>query len=495
MVWIQNIDMKLSRFCMLFLCVYYILLIMIDITDLSQEQELFYTSIRAKRENNADALWLFKVLTKSNNLVFLTGKAWTGKSSLISDVVELARQVDNAPLVLWSTGVSALNIGWQTVHSFFSLWIDLTDYRDIQHFIRDKGNKKFKLKKSKVDILIDAPFIVIDEVSMIHSNVLDCINFMMKYYISKKTGDASLSKKPFGWKQIVFVWDLYQLPPVANTQRYEKFRGTYASEWFFDSKTFKSLQYNILELKKSYRQTDDMYFSEILDAIRHETFTDQHLSSLNKQSISTPDQDMILLSTHNYKVDDINKRRLAQLPWETHDFLSTSTWAFPNSMKKVDDALVLKKWAKVVMLCNDVEGRRVNWSLWFIKDFSDDFLKIDISWVCYNVNKHKWENKTVKISDAWKIEEDVLWTYSQYPIRLAYAITIHKSQWLTFDTCQLDISNAFSWWQAYVALSRARSLSGIKLLYGIKPQNIFFNPVVKKYMAEVFHEKLVVFTE
>ena len=466
---------------------------MIDISDLSDEQESFYKKITAKRENNADALWFFKVLTQSNNTIFLTGKAGTGKSSLISDVVELARKIDNTPLVLWSTGVSALNIWWQTVHSFFSLWIDLTDYRDIQHFIRDKGNKKFKLKKSKIDILIDAPFIVIDEVSMIHSNVLDCINFMMKYYISKKTGDPSLSKKPFGWKQIVFVWDLYQLPPVANTKRYQKFRGIYASEWFFDSKTFTSLPYDILELKKSYRQTNDVYFSEILDAIRYETFTDEHLLSLNKQSISTPDQDMILLSTHNYKVDDINEKRLSALPGEMHDFLSDSTWAFPNSMKKVDDRLLLKKWAKVVMLCNDVEGRWVNGSLWFIQDLSEDFLKITIWWVCYTVNKHRWENKTVKISDAWKIEEDVLWTYSQYPIRLAYAITIHKSQWLTFDSCQLDISQTFSWWQAYVALSRAKSLDGIRLLHGIKPKNIFFNPVVKKYMAEVFAEKLVVF--
>lgn len=457
---------------------------MLNIDSLSPDAKTRYKQILKKRKDNPDALSFLKQLDTTDNCIFLTGKAGTGKSTLIKDVIEFCTGISKPPLALWSTGISALNIWWQTVHSFFSLWIENVYFKDIQHYLMDKKNRQYKLKKKKVKTLINVPFVIIDEISMLNSSTIDCINFLMSYNLAKETWDSSLARKPFGGKPVIFVWDVFQLPPVSNQDWKDKFANHYESERFFDSITFKNkLPYDIIELKKNYRQEHDQFFWDILDAIRNETISDFHISVLNKQ-LWEVDSDIILLSTHRNKVDNVNNKKLFELPWKEYLYHWETEWKFPDGMKKADDILRLKKWAKVMMITNDMSGRWINWSMWFIKGLWEDFVDVEISNETISVLPETRYNREVTITDKWVVQEDILWTYSQLPMKLAYSITIHKSQWMTFDACTLDLYGTFTWWQAYTALSRSRTLAGIKLLTKIEKRHLFFHPAIKKFIQE-----------
>ena len=462
-----------------------------------------YDLLIEKRSDNQDALNFIDLIAKTNDCIFLTWKAGTGKSTLIKDIIELAKSVNEYPLVLWSTGISALNVWWQTVHSFFSLWIEDITYKNIQYYIKDRTNKKYKLKKEKVHILEKIPFIIIDEISMLSSNILDCIDFQMRYYLTKKTWDESLIKKPFAWKQLIFVWDVFQLPPVKTIERENKIWDLYKSERFFDSKVFKKLNYLWVELKKSYRQAQDQYFVEVLDAIRHETFDEKHIEILNRQQIKQLDKQIILLSTHRNKVSNINNIRLSELKWQEEIFDANTEWIFPNSMKRAEEVLKLKVGAKVVLLTNDTGKNWVNGSIGTItnilknnkyeEDNDDDYyfedsLEIDIDWKRCYVKKHIRDNTTTIV--WWNLEKEVLWTYTQFPVQLAYAMTIHKSQWLTFDHCQVELSDTFAWWQAYTALSRSKTLDWLKIYWNFRKEHIFFDQRIKDFIKEEFQEKI-----
>lgn len=442
---------------------------------------------------NEQAQKFFDLLQNDEGVIFLTGKAWTGKSTLINDVISYYKYKNELPLVLWSTWISALNIWGQTVHSFFSLWIDNPYFQEIQYFLKDKNIKKYKLKKSKVNQMIHAPFLVIDEISMLSSNTLDSIDFLMRFYLALFTKNKELTKIPFGWKKMIFVGDVYQLPPVKDEKRCEKFWKVYDSERFFDSKVFSKLVnkwlWHVIELQKNYRQRDDKNFSEILDSIRKWTISLDSLQLLNNNSASKKLDDSILLSTHRYKVDNENKMKLDKLPWDPYVFNSFVDGDYPDYKKRADDILELKVWAKVMMLTNESCWYWVNGSIWEIVWFDDEIIFVKINWNVYPIWQYTWENVDSFIDENWKINESVIGTYTQFPVKLAYAITIHKSQWMTFDNCRLDISNVFTWWQAYTALSRARSLSWISLSWKINQKHLFFDVRIKdfvdKYMGDL----------
>lgn len=438
--------------------------------------------------DNIEAQKFFDILQWSQSCIFLTWKAWSWKSTLIQDVISFYKNQNEYPLILWSTWISALNIWWQTVHSFFSLWIDDVYFKEIQYYIKDKKQKKYKLKKNKRQQLVQAPFVVIDEISMLSSNVLDSIDFLMRFYMAFETKNKDLAKIPFWWKKIIFVWDIYQLPPVKTDKWTEKFSDIYDSEWFFDSNVFtRVVEKNLwktVELKKNYRQRKDKKFSEILDSIRDGSISEEDISLINLQKNIKSIDENILLSTHRYKVDNENSTQLAKLPWDEKIFYSFVDWIYPDYMKRTDDELKLKIWAKVMMLTNEPCWYWVNWSIWTIVSFDDEIIYVKVNWNVYPIWIYTWENKNVNIDNDWNITEKIIWTYTQYPLKLAYAITIHKSQWMTFDNCRLDISNVFTWWQTYTALSRAKSLSWISLSSNIKIKDLFFDTRIKDFVQK-----------
>lgn len=445
----------------------------------------------ARRKDNEEAQNFFSYLQEWHNTIFLTWKAWSWKSTLIQDTISFFKNENKYPLILWSTWISALNIGGQTVHSFFSLGIDEVYYKDIQYYLKDKAQKKYKLKKSKVELLLQSLVVIIDEVSMLSSNVLDSIDFLMRFYLALRTKNKELTKIPFGWKKMIFVWDVFQLPPVKTEKWIEKFADKYESEWFFDSNVFKKLVdkdlWKTVILKKNYRQWNDQSFQNILDNIRDNNISFEDIDLLNKCIKNSKNiEDSILLSTHRNRVDVENKTRLSLLPWSEKIFKSQTVWQFPDYLKRADDELILKKWAKVMMLTNDPAWCRVNWSIGEVVGFDDWIIFVNIRWKVYPIGQNTWENKDVNINEDWKINENIVWYFVQYPLKLAYAITIHKSQWMTFDSCKIDISHVFSGWQVYTALSRVKTLSGLCLINGIKMRDLYFDKrvyeFVKKYM-------------
>jgi len=436
---------------------------------------------------NTEAQSFLDLLQIDWGVIFLTWKAGTWKSTLIHDVISYYESQWEYPLVFWSTWVSALNIRWQTVHSFFSLWIDEPYFKEIQYFIKDKTLKKFKLKSWKVKQIIQAPFLVIDEISMLSSNILDSIDFLLRFYLTLYT-KKDLTKIPFWWKKMIFVWDVYQLPPVKSEKRIEKFRDIYESERFFDSNVFsrlvqKDLRYTI-ELQQNYRQNEDKIFSDILDNIRWWDLSQKQLWILNDRLSKSDSDDEILLSTHRHKVDGENQDKLGKLQWNLYTFTAESDGIFPEYMKRSDDILSLKVWAKVMLLTNEPSWCWVNGSIWEVVWFDDEIIYVKINGKVYPISQYTRENIDTIIDDNGKVIENVLGTYTQFPLKLAYAITIHKSQWMTFDNCRLDISHIFAWWQAYTALSRAKSLSWISLSGKIKNEHLFFDPRIQEFVEK-----------
>ena len=455
---------------------------MLHIKDLADEYKDTYKELLDKRKDNTDAMHFLKSLDETDDCCFLTGKAGTGKSTLIKDIIEFCNEIGKSPLVLWSTGISALNIWWQTVHSFFSLWIENVFPKEIKPYLVDKKNKKYKLKKSKIQTLINVPFIVIDEIGMVNSNTLDCINLLMKYYLAKDVGDETRIKQPFWGKPVIFVGDVFQLPPVSTQERKQKFGEHYASERFFDSTTFKKkLNYTTIELKKNYRQECDTFFWEMLDAMRNETITDDHLAKLNKQ-VKQAATDVILLSTHRGKVDETNHKKIQELPGQEYLYEWYTDGYFPDSMKKTDNILKLKKGAKVMMVTNDAFWKWINGSMGTVQNLWEDYIDVQIGGEVIMVTSESRANKEITVSSKWKITENILGTYDQFPLKLAYAITVHKSQWMTFDACNLDLCDTFTGGQAYTALSRSKTLSGITLLNKIEKKHIFFHPSIKLFV-------------
>jgi len=455
---------------------------MLNIHTLTDDQKDRYRELLDKRKENADALCFLKSLDETDDSCFLTGKAGTGKSTLIKDVIEFCSEIGRAPLVLWSTGISALNVGGQTVHSFFSLGIENVFPKEIKPYLLDKKNRKYKLKKNKIQTLLNVPFLIIDEIGMVNANTIDCIDLLMKHYLSEATKDPSLSKQPFGGKQMIFVGDVFQLPPVSNQEWKQKFGEHYASERFFDSMTFeKALDFTTIELKKNYRQDSDTFFWDLLDAIRNETISDEHIALLNNQ-LGKATEDVIQLSTHRGKVDEINNQKIRQLPGKEYVYEWLVDGYFPDSMKKTDPTLRLKKWAKVMMVTNDILGKWINGSMGIITDLWEDYVDVEIDGEVFMVGQESRANKEIIVSRKGKVTENILWSYEQFPLKLAYAITVHKSQGMTFDACNLDLCNTFTWGQAYTALSRAKTLSGITMLNTIEKRHLFFHPAIKPFI-------------
>lgn len=407
--------------------------------------------------------------------IYLTGKAGTGKTTFLKYVKQ---HCTKNMIVVAPTGVAAINAGGVTMHSFFQLPFGpyVADARrgfGMNESVVDKNALlgKLKLGTNKRTLIQELELLVIDEVSMLRSDMLDAMDMILRV-IRKRN-------KPFGGVQMLFIGDLYQLPPVVKDTEADIFKTYYQSPFFFHAKVFEQTQPVFIELKKIYRQNEQK-FIDILNNLRNNDLTENDFEVLNSRynpSFKPHDHKYITLTSHNHKADSINSQELEKLQVTQHEFRGEIKGEFNDKQLPTEILLKLKVGAQVMFIKNDSsgQGRYYNGKIAIIDQIEKDQITVrfpDSNDVMI-IEKETWENITYRHDDEKNsIEEKVLGTYTQFPLRLAWAITIHKSQGLTFTNAIIDAGSSFAPGQVYVALSRCTSLEGIVLHSRIQPHAI-----------------------
>jgi hypothetical protein len=426
-----------------------------------------YIELPSGYENDKIAMSLFDEIESANQSYFITGKAGTGKSTFVH---YFTKNSDKEIILLAFTGIASINISGQTIHSFFRFPFKplLPNDEEIPLF-RDFWQNYKIIEKAKT--------IIIDEVSMLRSDILEAIDCSLR----KNGGNPNL---PFGGKQMIFVGDIFQLPPIYNKDdevEKEVFSKIYKSEYFFDSLVYKSLFLNFFEFKKVHRQSNE-HFIHLLNKVRDCSIDENGISLLNARynpDFSPEINDfVIMLSTNNFIARDENRQRIASLPYTSHYFKAKITGDFKEDKYPTLPILELKKSSQVMFVKNDpiVNGRRwVNGTIGKVEFIADDDIEVKLKdGQIYKISKEVWENRKYQWDkNKGKITSKVIGEFEQFPLKLAWAITIHKSQGLTFDKINLHTgTGAFVNGQLYTALSRCRSLDGINLKRRIKKTDI-----------------------
>ena len=431
-----------------------------------------------------DALNLIQYTRQS---VFLTGKAGTGKSTFLRYICEHTKKKH---VVLAPTGIAAINAGGSTLHSFFKLpfYPLLPDNPDFS-LQRGRIHEFFKYTKPHRKLLEELELIIIDEISMVRADIIDAVDRILRVY-------SRNLREPFGGKQILLVGDVFQLEPVVKGDEREILNRFYPTPYFFSARVFNQIDLVSIELQKVYRQTDATFVG-VLDHIRNNTVGATDLQLLNTRygtQIEESEADMyITLATRRDNVDHINDKKLAELPGEPVTFSGEITGDFPESSLPTSQELVLKSGAQIIFIKNDFDRRWVNGTIGIISGFDpfEETLYVitDDGKEC-DVKRESWRNIRYKYNEEKKqIEEEELGTFTQYPIRLAWAITIHKSQGLTFSRAVIDFTGGvFAGGQAYVALSRCTSLEGIQLKKPVSRADVFVRPEIIGF-AERFNNR------
>lgn len=417
------------------------------------------------------------IVRNTSQTVFLTGKAGTGKTTFLHYI---RNHTDKNVVVAAPTGVAAINAGGVTLHSLLQL--------PFEPFIpNDEGRKKldyhFKLRKAKIEMLRELDLLIIDEVSMLRADMVDAIDHMLRRYRNPY--------EPFGGVQILFIGDLFQLPPVVQSREWEDMKQYYASPFFFHAQALNNRLPLYVELKKIYRQSDQR-FIDILNRIRNNQTTTEDLDILNEHynpNFKPSEQEgYVTLCTHNYKADKINNEELAKLKTPAHSFNGQVKGDFAENALPAEKQLMLKEGAQVMFVRNEAGEKRryYNGKLAVISHLDNDKIFVrfrDGSEM--QLELETWRNvRYVLNRDSGEIEEDELGTYTQFPVRLAWAITIHKSQGLTFDRVAIDAGQAFAGGQVYVALSRCTTLDGVVLFSRITQQSIQTDPEAIRFTRE-----------
>jgi ATP-dependent exoDNAse (exonuclease V) alpha subunit len=439
----------------------------------AQNTQKSHTSIKKIRLNekrvdfskitlSMDQKEILKKLQEAKEPIFLTGKAGTGKSLLLQ---YFRQNTDKNVVVCAPTGVAALNIGGQTIHSLFRIPPGFVEQDSL------------KLEERIINLIKHIDVVVIDEVSMVSPDLLDAIDYRLR--------QGKENSIPFGGAQVLMFGDLFQLPPIPDKELHDYFEKSYGGYFFFNAHVWRKIQFKRLELTTVFRQKDEE-FKTILNAVRDGSITEEQLNIFNKRAeVAIPPEGVITLVTTNNSAKRLNETRLNLLKDKAYEYTAEITGTLEKSAFPTDEILTLKKGSQVMLLKNDKEKRWVNGTLGVIDSLTPTEIKVNMDGNIYLVPKEKWEKIRYSYNSSEDtVEAEVVSSFTQFPLRLAWAITVHKSQGQTYNSVAIDMGfGAFAHGQTYVALSRCRTLEGLYLKRRILLKDIIVESKIIDFMG------------
>ena len=426
----------------------------------------------------------------TNKNIFLTGKAGTGKTTFLKNILP---KLQKNYVILAPTGVAAINAGGMTIHSFFQLplssFVPSNDAVDMNIAINRRTlGSFFRHNADKIKLIRELEIIIVDEISMVRCDMMDVIDFVLRH--------VRRNNLPFGGVQLLMIGDLYQLPPIVKENAWEILRNYYENIYFYNAQVWKEIDYLTFALTKVYRQTDEAFLN-ILNSLRDGNINADILATLNERYIPnfnpSSTEKYITLTTHVAKAEAINMNNLEALDTKSKTYDAEIKGQFSESSYPNPTKLTLKVGAQVMFIKNSGDGAYYNGLIGNVKELKEEMMVVSTEKGDINVFQDKWKNMSYSLGEEdFKIKEEELGSFSQFPLKLAWAVTVHKSQGLTFDKLIVDLEDSFAAGQIYVALSRCRSLDGLVFKSKISPNKVLTdNEVITYYKTE--NEKIIDF--